>query len=157
MKTTSRPQRNSPYPSQNWRGDMRREESSFHCFTGRREGERLLRGGTQAGRYPLNTFSNIHTYHIYNASKTSENFAVFHRGKLLSSSPQTQTIIFCYTVLVFYVFPPVQIKPHVRGLKSNKTYLLQYGSLKIKYKHRKKSKTILLQKKIKMPTRETPV
>lgn len=49
-----------------------------------------------------------------------------------------QTIIFCYTVLVFYVFPPVQIKPHVRGLKSNKTYLLQYGSLKIKYKHRKK-------------------
>lgn len=28
----------------------------------------------------------------------------------------------CYTVLIFYVFPPVQIKPHVGGLKSNKTY-----------------------------------
>lgn len=26
-----------------------------------------------------------------------------------------QTIIFCYTVMMFYVFPPIQIKPHVGG------------------------------------------
>lgn len=57
-----------------------------------------------------------------------------------------QKITFCYTVLIFYVFPPVQIKPHEWGLKSNKTYLVQYGSLTIKCKHRRKSKTTLLQK-----------
>lgn len=37
------------------------------------------------------------------------------------------------------------------GLKSNKTYLPQYGSLK--YKHRRKSKTTLHQKTINMPTK----
>lgn len=50
-----------------------------------------------------------------------------------------------------------KLNPMWEGLKSNKTYLLQYGSLKIKYKHRRKSKTTLLQKKINMSPEETSV
>lgn len=57
--------------------------------------------------------------------------------------------------MMFYVLSPVQIKPHVGGLKSNKTYLLQCGSLKLNTNT--EEKTTLLQKKINMPTKATPV
>lgn len=92
------------------------------CFPGSWEGEGLPGGAHQPVwlLYPLNTFSNIHTHHIYNASKSSQNFAVFHRADSRSSPKHRktqQTIKFHCTVLIFYAFPPVQIKHHVGGIR----------------------------------------
>lgn len=167
MKTTSRPQRNSPHPSQNWRGDMKRKESCFHCFTGRREGEGLLRGRTQASptlaTYETHSVTFIHTTSIIPQKHLRA--AVFHRGKLLPPPHPTppkhrNPTRELYSVTQFWYFMYFllfKLNPMWEGLKSNKTYLLQYGSLKIKYKHRRKSKTTLLQKKINMSPEETSV
>lgn len=130
---------------------------------GEQGGRRAAERGTSAGLAPAtpetHSVTFIHTTSIMpqNHLKTLLCFTGVSSNLPLHPKHRKtqQTIKFHYTVLIFYVFPPVQIKHHVGGLKSNKTYLPQYGSLK--YKHRRKSKTTLHQKTINMPTEETSV
>lgn len=86
---------------------MKRKESCFHCFTGRREGEGLLRGRTQASptlaTYETHSVTFIHTTSIIPQKHLRA--AVFHRGKLLPPPhptpprPNTETQLENYILL----------------------------------------------------------